>query len=156
MVVKDSFIKKNKQLKKPMDIMNVGFVGAAGGVAVIYAFGDSGWTNGGGNGGMSYNLASPDRTLYFDGGNAINATDISVSFSIFRDWSSWLYMRIDMIRTSGTTTVFDSGRSGDGTFGGSYSNVAGFSDIIGFKMFSRSGGGANKKHKLNSASATLA
>ena len=31
MTVKDSFVKKNKQLKKPMDLMNVGFVGAASG-----------------------------------------------------------------------------------------------------------------------------
>ena len=41
MAVKDSFIKKNKQLKKPMDIMNVGFVGAASGGASITASGAS-------------------------------------------------------------------------------------------------------------------
>ena len=39
MAVKDSFIKKNKQLKKPMDIMNVGYVGDSSGGASITASG---------------------------------------------------------------------------------------------------------------------
>jgi hypothetical protein len=39
---RDSLIKKNKELSKPMDLMNVGFVGAAGGgVSII----DATWTN---------------------------------------------------------------------------------------------------------------
>ena len=33
---RDSLIKKNKELAKPMDLMNVGFVGAAGGGGVTY------------------------------------------------------------------------------------------------------------------------
>ena len=36
---RDSPIKKNKELKKPMDIMNVGFVGAAGGGVLMEATG---------------------------------------------------------------------------------------------------------------------
>ena len=45
---RDSLIKKNKELSKPMDLMNVGFVGAAGGKAIMATGGtENDFTSGG-------------------------------------------------------------------------------------------------------------
>ena len=64
---RDSPIKTNKELSKPMDIMNVGFVGVAGGGAELNITG--GTTSSAG--GYNYNLFTSSGSITVEGGGDI-------------------------------------------------------------------------------------
>lgn len=113
---RDSPIKKNKELKKPMDIMNVGFVGAAGGDGIVGDGIGEGWVELGrttlGSDATSVTISGLSYKKYyhilFDGTFSTGNTDNILKFN--NNSSSYCRRHID----NGAGYVTQTGRSSIG------------------------------------------
>ena len=91
--------------------------------------------NGLGNSGNTPQLV---MTRNIDGGNAHDVTNLSISYTVYANNNGWRYHQLDMVTSSGTTTVVPYQQVGDwATTTYNYSNAS-VSGFIGFKMYGRS------------------
>lgn len=88
--------------------------------------------------GNSANTPSLRTTFSLDSGTAHDVTNLTVSYKIYAQNNGWRYNQLDMVTSSGTTTVVPYNSTGDWdspTKSYSNSSVSGF---ISFKLYGRS------------------
>lgn len=88
--------------------------------------------------GSSANTPSLVMNRELDGGNAHDVTNLYISYTVYANNNGWRYHQLDMVTSSGTTTVVPYQSVGDWattTYTHSAASVSGF---IGYKMYGRS------------------